>query len=109
MEPPPSNKRSRPGEEHGPPRIVECEDLSFADGTIILRVYSPEKHIYNMFRVHKSILSTNSGVLSALFGPSRQTNLLESSSEKYDGLPVMDMQDNAKDLEDFLRALYIPG
>ena len=37
------------------------------------------------------------------------STLFEAASAKYAGLPVMDMQDDPQDLEDFLRALYVPG
>lgn len=91
-------------------QIVKCDDLYFVDGNIILRAYCADKRAHSLFRVHKSLLALNCLFFRDLFGDSSDSsNLFDASSDKYDGLPVMDMQDDPQDVESFLRALYIPG
>ena len=107
-EEPKSTKRARLDGEDTTTRTIECGDLYFLDGTIILRAYSAPNNTHTLFRVHKSILAMNSVFFRDLFDVPSST-LFEAASAKYAGLPVMDMQDDPQDLEDFLRALYVPG
>ncbi|KZV62348.1 hypothetical protein PENSPDRAFT_692599 [Peniophora sp. CONT] len=102
-----ATKRARLDEQDAA-RTLHCDDLFFSDGNIILRAYSANNHTYTFFRVHKSLLGMNSVFFRDLFGGD-SSSVFDASSEQYEGLPVMDMQDDPKDLEDFLRALYIPG
>ncbi|KAI0314650.1 hypothetical protein OF83DRAFT_1063460, partial [Amylostereum chailletii] len=58
------------------------------------------------YKVHKSTLALHATFFRDLFdGP--QT-AFDTASERYDGVPVMDMQDAAEDVEDFLKAIYFP-
>jgi hypothetical protein len=78
------------------------EDLYYADGSVILlAVHDGKTHA---FRVHKSVLGSHSKVFADMFGlPSI------ADKETYDGVDSVRMPDDAKDLEDLLRALYYPG
>lgn len=78
------------------------EDLYYADGSVVLLAAHAGKT--HAFRVHKSVLGSHSRVFADMFAlPSTVEN------ETYDGVDSVQMPDDAKDLEDLLRALYYPG
>lgn len=74
----------------------EHPDLSFPDGTVILRSEN------TLFRVHQGVLSAHSPVFRDIFslpqGYLRQ-NLV-------DGCPLVTLPDSAQDVEYMLRELY---
>ena len=81
------------------------------DGSIVLRVVSrtDQQVTHTLWKVHKSVLSYHSPFFCELFeGPGGST-LIDKASEQYGDVPLMDMQDDAKDMGDFLKALYSPG
>ncbi|KZV62340.1 hypothetical protein PENSPDRAFT_758781 [Peniophora sp. CONT] len=97
-----AGKRARRSSEPRP--TVQCvDDLWLRDGNIVLRAVSSASDSYHVFRVHKSVLSMHSAAFREMFG---QDDILDASSEKYDGVPLVDLHDEAQDLEDFLRAIY---
>lgn len=77
------------------------EDLYYADGSVVLLAAHAGKT--HAFRVHKSVLGSHSSVFADMF-------VLPSAAERdtYDGVDSVQMPDDAKDLEDLLRALYYP-
>ncbi len=66
-----------------------------------------EKGALVYFRVHRSILDGESEVFRDMFvvgqRPTSATN-----GEIYDGVPLITMYDNAKDIRGFLRVIYKP-
>ncbi|KAG0707705.1 hypothetical protein DFH29DRAFT_895021 [Suillus ampliporus] len=77
-------------------------DLYYSDGSVVLLAAHAGKT--HAFRVHKSVLGSHSKVFADMFAlPSGTAN------ETYDGVDSVHMPDDAKDLEDLLRALYYPG
>ena len=97
-----ATKRARSSTDARP--TVRCaDDLWLRDGNIVLRAVSSASDDYQVFRVHKSVLSMHSAAFSEMFG---QDDILEASSEKYEGVALVDLHDEAQDLEDFLRAIY---
>jgi hypothetical protein len=91
-----SLKRRRPDESRD-------EDLYFEDGSVILSANSTDGDLV-YFRVHKSVLSKQSTVFKDMFS-------LPSPPEvdKYDSLPLVHVHDDAKELKQFLQAIYDPG
>ncbi|KAI0057275.1 hypothetical protein BV25DRAFT_1902750 [Artomyces pyxidatus] len=88
-------------------RIVESDALWLQDGNLIIRTTStstpPTRTLY---KVHKYTLALHCEVFSSLWnGP--QT-AFEVASEKYNGLPIMDLTDEEEDDWNFLKALYLP-
>ncbi|KAG1905585.1 uncharacterized protein F5891DRAFT_1138196 [Suillus fuscotomentosus] len=82
--------------------FVRHKDLYYADGSVVLLAAHAGKT--HAFRVHKSVLASHSKVFADMFVlPSTAEN------ETYDGIDSVQMPDDAKDLEDLLRALYYPG
>ncbi|KAG1875225.1 hypothetical protein C8R48DRAFT_403846 [Suillus tomentosus] len=82
--------------------FVRHKDLYYADGSVVLLAAHAGKT--HAFRVHKSVLASHSKVFADMFVlPSTAEN------ETYDGVDSIQMPDDAKDLEDLLRALYYPG
>lgn len=78
------------------------------DGNIILHANSTESEEATVFRVHKSILALICTVSRDLFGDD-SAMVLDHASAHFEGIPIMETHDDAKDLEDFLRALHFPG
>ena len=78
-EEPKSTKRARLNGEDTTTRTIECGDLYFADGTIILRAYAAPNKTHTLFRVHKSILALNSVFFRDLFDVPSST-LFEAAS-----------------------------
>jgi hypothetical protein len=84
----------------------ECDDLWFDDGSIIIRTILSDKNAYSACKVHKSILASHSNFFHDLFdGP--QT-VFEFASDRYDGVPVIDLPDPPSEVNHFLKALYFP-
>ncbi|VDC06643.1 unnamed protein product [Peniophora sp. CBMAI 1063] len=81
------------------------------DGTIVLRAVSKtdEQVTYTLWKVHKSVLSYHCAFFRDLFGGPGDSTLLDNTSEQYDGVPVMDVQDVAEDMAQFLKAMYSPA
>ncbi|KAG1878047.1 hypothetical protein DFJ58DRAFT_648925, partial [Suillus subalutaceus] len=76
-------------------------DLYYADGSVVLLAAHAGKT--HAFRVHKSVLGSHSTVFADMFAlPSA------AEKEKHDSIDSVRMPDDAKDLEDLLRALYYP-
>ncbi|KAI0315096.1 hypothetical protein OF83DRAFT_1133649 [Amylostereum chailletii] len=108
MSSPPPSKRHRAAstDENLPLTVKRSSDLWLSDGTIILRTSDHASNVQTLFRVHKSTLALHSTFFRDLFdGP--QT-AFDTASERYDDLPVMDMADDPKDVDDFLKAMYFP-
>jgi hypothetical protein len=95
MESSPNLKRRRPDESRD-------EDLYFEDGNIIISASNASGDLI-YFRVHKSILSKQSIVFRDMFSlPS------VSDVETYDGVPLVHVHDDAKELKQFLQGIYDP-
>ncbi|KAG1756723.1 uncharacterized protein EDB91DRAFT_1094086 [Suillus paluster] len=77
-------------------------DLYYADGSVVLLAAHAGKT--HAFRVHKFVLASHSKVFADMFALPSGTD-----QETYDGVDSVHMPDDAKDLEDLLRALYYPG
>jgi hypothetical protein len=92
---PPSLKRPRPDETHD-------EDLYFEDGSIVLSANDTDGNLV-YFRVHKSVLAKQSTVLKDMFSVPSPPQM-----ELYDSLPLVHLHDNAKELKEFLQAMYDP-
>ncbi|KAI0316165.1 hypothetical protein OF83DRAFT_1292934 [Amylostereum chailletii] len=109
---PHASKRPRTEDKDGtePVVVLHSPDLWLSDGAIILRTSQRVKGstgvTQTLYKVHKSTLAMHASFFRDLFdGP--QT-ALETASEQYEGLPMMDMPDDAQDVDDFLKALYFP-
>lgn len=95
--------KSKAGDEV---ETYECDDLWFDDGNIIIRTILSDKKVYTACKVHKSILASHSNFFHDLFdGP--QT-AFELASDRYDGVPVIDLPDSPSEVNHFLKALYFP-
>jgi len=92
---PPNVKRPRPNE-------TRDEDFYFEDGSVILSARDADGDRVN-FRVHKSVLAKQSSVFKDMFSiPS------PAEVDTYDGLPLVHLHDEAKELKEFLRVMYDP-
>lgn len=89
----PSLKRPRQNE-------TRDRDLYFNDGNVIFSAISQGDDIA-FFRVHKSLLAKQSSVFKDMFS-------LPSSAEMdmYDGAPLVRLHNDAKELKEFLQAIY---
>jgi hypothetical protein len=88
----PSSKRRRPDESRD-------EDFYFSDGNIIISAnHSNGDKVF--FRVHMSLLSTQSPLL--------RNRLALPSASVYDGIPTLHVDDNAKEFKNFVQATYNP-
>ena len=84
----------------------ESPDLWFDDGNIIIRTFLSDKKAYIAWKVHKSILALHSIIFHDLFdGPQAAFDV---ASDRYDGVPVMDLPDSPSEMNNFLKALYFP-
>jgi hypothetical protein len=84
----------------------ESPDLWFDDGNIIIRTVHSDDRAHIAFKVHKSILVTHSNVFRDLFdGPQVAFDV---ASDRYDGLPVIQLPDPPSEVNSFLKALYFP-
>lgn len=81
---------------HAP--LTRSPELWFEDGSVVLHVES------TLFRVHRSILSSNSEVFRDMFSvPQPPMNVSEGV---IDGCPVVHLPDHAVDWTHVLSALY---
>jgi len=79
--------------------ITNDRDLYFPDGNLVILSRDAEgNHTY--FRVHQSILSKHSQALSQLITPTVR--------ESYDGVPLVELQEDPRDLNIFFKFLYEP-
>jgi len=82
--------------------ILRQPDLYYADGSVVF--FAAHDGRTHAFKVHKSVLASHSKVFADMFAlPSLAEN------EMYDGVDSVNVPDDAKDLEDLLRALYYPA
>lgn len=94
--------KSKSGDET---ETYECPDLWFDDGNIVIRSFLSDKKAFVACKVHKSILASHSNVFHDLFdGPQAAFEV----SDRYDGVPVIDLPDPPSEVNNFLRALYFP-
>ncbi|KAI0054912.1 hypothetical protein BV25DRAFT_1833470 [Artomyces pyxidatus] len=103
-----SKKRQRTeGAEEEDIKEEESPDLWLKDGSIIIRTISKDSPpTHTLYKVHKYILALHCSVFAALFeGPQAAFAI---GSEHHDGIPIMDLPDDAEDVHDFLTALYFP-
>ena len=91
----PPRKRSRTTDKRN-------EDLYFPDGSVVLSAKDADDDLV-YFRVHKSVLAKNSLVFEDML-----TMPTPANQDSYDGLPLVHLHDNAKDLKEFLAMLYDP-
>jgi hypothetical protein len=83
----------------------ESPDLWFDDGNVVIRTILGHR-AYITYKVHKSILVLHSNVFRDLFdGPQAAFDV---ASDKYDGLPMIQLPDSPSEVNDFLKALYFP-
>jgi hypothetical protein len=75
------------------------DSLYLLDGNIVLLAIN-NAGVCMVFRVHKSVLSKNSPVFETML------TLPALSSEVYDGIPLVQLQDGAEEVESLLRVLY---
>ncbi|KAF8210558.1 hypothetical protein K438DRAFT_1665755 [Mycena galopus ATCC 62051] len=88
-----------------PPSTVDGRDpdLYIEDGNVVLSAKDNENKT-TYFRIHKSTLVKHSPeVFGSMFGIPPPPTL-----DKYDGVPLVEMPDDAKALRDFLTILYDP-
>lgn len=88
------------------PRMDESrdEELYLPDGNVVLSANDSEDNLI-FFKVHQSMLSKHSTVFADMFSlPESSVN----ASEVYDGAPLVHLQDDAKDLKQFLSVIYDP-
>jgi len=95
--------KSKTGDEV---ETYECDDLWFDDGNIIIRTILSDKNVYTACKVHKSILASHSNSFHDLFDGSQ--TVFEVASDRYDGVPVIDLPDSPSEVNPFLKALYFP-
>jgi len=96
------------GQQPGVRRPVDS--LWFKDGNVVLSAdFQNERKpsTIALFRVHKSQLSLYSKVFDDMFNPSDGPGL-EESSESYEGVPLVHLQDPAMDVLSMLNSIYSP-
>ena len=84
---------------------MQHKTLFFPDGDIILAAQDTTKAIV-LFRIHKFMLSRWSQVFADMFA--LPTNPQVQVNETYDDVAVVEMADDAGDLEKLLGVLYDP-
>lgn len=83
--------------------ITNDPDLYFSDGNLVILTRDHAgNHTY--FRVHQSILTKHSKALSDHIFPDPSP----SEREIYDGVPLVEFQEDPHDLNIFLKFLYEP-
>ncbi|KAL0565030.1 hypothetical protein V5O48_017003 [Marasmius crinis-equi] len=88
----------KPRDDYDASKHTKHEKFWFYDGSVVLNVDD------NLFRVHKTILSTHCEVFETLFSIPQQASLKE---ERIEGCPVVRLAgDKANDMSDLLSALY---
>jgi hypothetical protein len=96
-----SNVKKRPADgtaecEASSPSLKSFKDLWFEDGSIIVQCPTAS------FRVHASILSTHSEVFRTMFA------VASPSEDSVDGVPVVQVSDDAEMMYKLLKLLYYP-
>ena len=87
-------------------QTYESPDLWFEDGNIVIRTVLSDDRAYIAYKVHKSILISHSNAFRDMFdGPQTAFDI---ASDRYDGLPVIQLTDSPSEVNDFLKALYFP-
>ena len=88
-------------------QLEQHPSLYFADGDlVIVACTDPAAANSIVFRVHGAILGLFSPVFAGMLSlPAPSV----SGRELYDGVPLVHLSDDAKDMADFLDALYNPG
>jgi hypothetical protein len=95
MDSPPNLKRLRQDK-------TRDEDLYFEDGSVVLSADDSDGNtIY--FRVHMSVLRKNSPVFRDMFSIPSPVAI-----DLYDGVPLVHVHDDAKEMKEFLQVLYDP-
>ncbi|TDL25341.1 hypothetical protein BD410DRAFT_744091 [Rickenella mellea] len=87
---------------------VNCKDLWFDDGNVIIASVDATRTERHLFKVHKSVLSTHSLVLRDVFALPQPNASVALTMDTYNGLPLVDFPDAPKDVEDLLTVLYYP-
>jgi hypothetical protein len=83
--------------------ITNDPELYFPDGNLVI-LTRDEAGNHTYFRVHQSILSKHSQALSDHMFPTSSPNFREI----HDGVPLVEFQEDARDLNIFLKFLYEP-
>lgn len=84
--------------------IRKHDSLYLSEGNICLAAVQPtdsQVTTWLLFRVHQSILCLHSPIFCDMLALPAEGN-----TEKFDGVPLVRMPDNAADLEAVLKALY---
>ena len=85
-------------------RIEKSTSIYHAHGDIAILSLPNDEGVITAFKIDKIYLSRNSAVFEGMVGlPSME------ESEKFDGVPLVRLQDTAEQLGDFLEALYDSG
>lgn len=79
--------------------IVKHSEFYFPDGSLAIRISG------TVFRVHASILARHSEVFRDMAEIPQPPN---DQCETVEGVPVVDLQDDVKEFEDTLHAIYDP-
>lgn len=89
-------------------QVQRHPSIYFNDGDVILAAAThTARNTVQVFRVSKYLLSRNSHFFRAMFSLP-QPRLIGLEDEKYDGVPVVPMQDAAEDLAVLLDVLHNP-
>ena len=94
-----------------PPDRIDS-DLWLEDGTLVLAAGEDYLSGRVLFRVHKSVLCVHSAVFRSLFGLTTSNQEYQDTGgdlEQYEGLPLLQVFDPAKDVKLLLEAIYKPG
>ncbi|KAI0057028.1 hypothetical protein BV25DRAFT_1463085 [Artomyces pyxidatus] len=91
--------------------LIKSPDLWFQDRTIIIRTTSTSSAVpltatYTLYKVHKFVLAHHCGAFSSLFH--RVHDVLDNGSETHGGVPIMDLTDDAKDVDGFFAGSLRP-
>ncbi|KLO13576.1 hypothetical protein SCHPADRAFT_355239 [Schizopora paradoxa] len=86
--------------------VVRNEQHWISDGNVVLSANDANGSQTVLFRVHKSLLSDESEVFESMF--SIPVGEGDTHFEKYEGLPLVRLQDSAEDVESLLNALRDP-
>lgn len=80
---------------------IRHPELFFPDGSVVISAQQ------TLFKVYIGVLALNSEVFRDMFSIASGT--LPADAPTYDGCPLIQMPDEAIDLERFLKALFING
>ncbi|KAI0045975.1 hypothetical protein FA95DRAFT_1607275 [Auriscalpium vulgare] len=92
------------------PTIKKSDVVWMSDGNLIIRTVEVRQDsptvLHTLYRVHKSVLALNCGAFAAMFDGDQAA--FEAASERFEGVPVMELPDPAEDVKAFLDAMYHP-